>query len=143
MIPSGARESGRLRFMTWLRFNAVSALGVGVQAGALAVYLDLIGISPLVSAALAVETAVLHNFVWHWLWTWRHRHADTPGQGLWPALWKFHAANGIVSILGNVAGMWLLAGRLGWHPQAANLASIAGCYVLNYLAADFLVFVRT
>lgn len=135
-------EAGRVRLRTWLRFNAVSAIGVGVQAGALAVFLDLIKVPQLWAAGLAVETAVLHNFAWHWNWTWKHRHTDERESGLWRALVKFHLANGVVSVAGNVAGMWLFAGRFGWPPQVANLVSIAACYLLNYLLADWLVFTR-
>lgn len=46
----------------WLKFNAVGALGIGVQLTALASYHTLFALDYLAATALAVETALLHNF---------------------------------------------------------------------------------
>jgi putative flippase GtrA len=55
----------------WLRFNFVGLVGVGVQLGMLALLVSGLHLGKLTATALAVETAVLHNFVWHELYTWR------------------------------------------------------------------------
>ena len=59
------------RLRRWLAFNAVGTMGVAVQ---LAVLLSLslteaLGLNYLVATVLAVESAILHNFVWHEHWT--------------------------------------------------------------------------
>ena len=119
----------------WLRFNAVSALGVAVQAAALWVYLNRIGMHYLLATALAVETAILHNFIWHWRWTWANRPLRVGA-----AFTCFHLGNGLISIGGNLAGMWLFNGRLHIHPQIAGLMSIAACYLFNYVFAERVAF---
>lgn len=120
----------------FLKFNAVGLLGIPVQLAALALYSRLLP-GYLLATALAVETAVLHNFAWHVHWTWR----DTPGH--WPGrLLRFHLANGLVSVVGNVALMRLFRGAFGWPLLAANLAAIAVCALVNYGAAELWVFAR-
>jgi len=52
----------KLLLIRWLKFNAVGALGVGVQLGTLAALTNGVGLDYLAATALAVEAAVLHNF---------------------------------------------------------------------------------
>ena len=55
--------------MRWLKFNAVGALGMAVQLGSLGFFVRVLGLHYLLATALAVEVAVLHNFIWHRRWT--------------------------------------------------------------------------
>jgi dolichol-phosphate mannosyltransferase len=92
------------------------------------------------AAALAVELVVLHNFLWHERFTWR----DRAGAGLRQRtmrLWRFNATNGIVSIAGNTAVVWLLS-RFGAPPLAAQAAAIAVCAPVNFWIADRWVYGR-
>jgi putative flippase GtrA len=123
----------------WLAFNAVGAAGIPVQLAALAFFMGPLGWHYLIATAAAVETAVLHNFVWHELWTW----ADRATGGL-PALanrlGRFHLTNGALSIGGNLLLMKLLVGCFGMHYAAANLLAITACSVVNFFAGEHLVF---
>ena len=56
-----------------LKFNAVGALGAAIQLGALSVLRGWLHCGYPIATALAVEAAVLHNFVWHERWTWQDR----------------------------------------------------------------------
>jgi putative flippase GtrA len=126
---------------SWLRYSTVSLLGVAVNTGVLTLGVQVLGMHYLPATLLAVEVAVLHNFIWHWKWTWRHR-GNEPGVGVYRSLLKFHAGNGLVSVAGTAAGMWVFAGLLGLPILAANLSSIASCYAANFLVADRFVFAR-
>ncbi|MBM3783260.1 MAG: GtrA family protein [Acidobacteria bacterium] len=122
----------------WLRFNAVGLLGAGVQLAALATLKSGLGVSAMMATALAVEIAVLHNFLWHERWTWR-----TQGlPGLWPRLAKFHLANGFVSILSNLAWMYVLAQLLGMNYLLANGVAIAATSLVNFALGERFVFRR-
>lgn len=123
----------------WVRFNAVGLIGVGVQLAVLALARDGFHWNYLVATAIAVEIAVLHNFVWHERWTWRER-TDGNLKGTFGRLARFHLSNGLVSIAGNLLLMRLFTGILGWHYLVANLAAIAICSLANFFAADRLVF---
>jgi dolichol-phosphate mannosyltransferase len=104
------------------------------------------GLHYLAATALAVELAVLHNFAWHERWTWRDRPAGRVGPstglraGRLQRFWLFHAANGLVSLAGNLVLMRLLVGLFGMPHLPANLLSVLACALVNYTASDRLVF---
>jgi len=129
----------KLLLIRWLKFNAVGALGVGVQLGTLTALTSGLGLNYLAATALAVEAAVLHNFFWHQCFTWRDR-AGIPG-ALALRLISFHGTNGLVSLVGNLFFMRVLVG-LGRMPYLpANALAILSCSVINFLLAELVVFV--
>ncbi len=83
-------------------------LGAVVQLAVLAL-LTRLGLHYLIATAIAVETAVLHNYFWHLRWTW----LDRPPASRWGALLRFNLANGVVSLLSNLVLMRVLTGWLG------------------------------
>ena len=123
---------------SWLKFNAVGIIGVGVQLAALALFRGLLGLGIRLSTVLAVECAVLHNFAWHERWTWAHR--ELSAQGILGRLLKFNVSNGLISIVGNLVLMELLVVRLHFNYMLSNLAAIAVCSLLNFFVSDKLVF---
>src|SRR2546430_16091794 len=65
--------SWRRTGLRWLKFNFVGLVGIGVQLLALALLKSGLHLNYLLATALAVETAVVHNFLWHERFTWRGR----------------------------------------------------------------------
>jgi len=126
----------------WLRFNGVGALGIVVQISVLGMLVRGVGTHYLLATILAVEAAVLHNFVWHERWTWRDRPSGS-AQDLSRRLVRFHLLNGAISLAGNVALMWLLAGYAGLPPVPASLVAIAVCSCATFAASERCVFTRT
>jgi putative flippase GtrA len=126
-------------FRTWVKFNAVGVLGIPVQLSVLALLKSGLGFHYLIATAIAVETAVLHNFTWHERWTWIERTQAAPG-GLTGRLVRFHLTNGLVSICGNLVVMWILVSWLGVAYLAANLVAMGVCATANFVASDRLVF---
>lgn len=124
-------------FVRWLKFNAVGAIGIAVQLGALALLTSALKINYLLATALAVEATVLHNFIWHELFTWADRRA--PNRLI--RLLKFNLTTGIVSIAGNLFAMKVLVEIAGMSYLPANLLSIAACSLLNFVVADRAIFV--
>jgi putative flippase GtrA len=137
----GSRPSeGRQSFFRWLKFNAVGGIGIVVQLAALAILRSLLKLDYLLATGLAVEIAVLHNFVWHERFTWADRPATRPVQSL-VRLAKFNASNGAVSLAGNLVLMRLLVGELKVNYVVANLVAIVVCSLVNFLLGDRFVFV--
>jgi putative flippase GtrA len=121
----------------WARFLTIGLLGFVLQLGALATLTSLLRWMWLPSTIVAVELAVVHNFVWHARWTWR----DRPGN--WPARFvRFQLANGAASIAGNALLMALFVGLGGLPAVGANILSVATMSVVNFLTADRWVFPR-
>ena len=123
----------------WLTFNAVGGFGILIQLSVLAALTSGLGLNYLLSTALAVEAAVLHNFIWHERWTWRDR-ASQNQLGRWNRLLRFQCANGALSIGGNLILMQVLVGLGKMNSTLANLLSISLCSILNFLAGDRWVF---
>jgi putative flippase GtrA len=124
----------------WIKFNAVGAVGFGLQTSAL--FLLTHKTRPLgyfAATALAVELALLNNFVWHQRWTWKDRPALSARDTL-RRLARFHVTNGLVSLSGNLILMSLLVGVLGLPIVGANVASVAACSLFNFILADKIAF---
>lgn len=121
----------------WWRFNGVGLAGIGVQFAVLGVLADRLGVDYRLATAVAVASAVVHNFAWHRGWTWADRVA---GRSSLVLLGRFALANGVTSLAGNLAIMWLLVGRAGMPVVPANAIAITLCGLANYWAADRLVF---
>ncbi len=124
-----------------LIFYTVGAMGIAVQITVLFALAHCARLGYLLSTALGVEAAVLHNFAWHERWTWADRIG--PHGSVLKRLLRFHIANGVVSLAGNVILMQFFVGHLGWSLLCANGLSIAICSVLNFVAGDRLVFRRS
>jgi putative flippase GtrA len=60
-------------WLRWLKFNLVGGIGIGVQFITLFLLKSIFHFHYLAAAALAVEAAVVHNFVWHEQFTWAAR----------------------------------------------------------------------
>ncbi|HUO16136.1 MAG TPA: GtrA family protein [Verrucomicrobiae bacterium] len=131
MSTRGTWNSG----VRWMKFNLVGAVGIGVQLAALYL-LTTFGLNYLIATALAVEAAVLHNFLWHERFTW----ADRKSNERLARLLRFNFTTGAVSIVGNLLLMRWLAGGLHIRPMLANGIAIAACSLLNFLVSDRWVF---
>ena len=124
----------------WIKFNVVGVLGFVLQTGALFVLTHgAPGMSYLAATALAVELAVLNNFVWHQRWTWSDRPSVTKKETLL-RLAKFNLTTGAVSLIGNLFLMSVLVGYCGLSIAGSNVASVAACSILNFVVADRITF---
>jgi putative flippase GtrA len=132
-------EGWRGTLRHWLKFNAVGAMGIVVQLTALVIFDSGLKLNYLVATALAVETAVLHNFIWHERWTWAERTRLSRGAVL-TRLLRFNFTTGAISILGNLFFMRVFVGWVHLPYLVSNMLSIASCSILNFIVSDQLVF---
>jgi putative flippase GtrA len=123
----------------WFKFNAVGGLGIGVQLGVLLFLKSGCHLSYLTSAALAVEAAVLHNFLWHERYTWADRMRPS-WKNSPPRLLRFNLTTGAISIAGNLALMKLLVGYGHMNYLVANGVAIVVCSLANFLVSEEWVF---
>ena len=137
-VLSSQRDRHRT-FLRWIKFNAVGAGGIVVQVAVLSVFRSRLKLEYLLATGLAVEIAVIHNFLWHERFTWADRPATRWVHTLF-RLVKFNASNGAVSMVGNLGLMRLLVGEVKFNYVAANLVAIVLCSLVNFLLGDRLVF---
>jgi putative flippase GtrA len=127
--------TGRCRLA---RFSMVGAIGVLVQEAALYL-MSAAGTNYLVATVVAVESAILHNFIWHRFFTWPDRRGSL--SETFAALLRFNLSNGLISLVGNLALMTLFSGELHWPLLPANLLSITVCALANFAVSDHWVFI--
>jgi putative flippase GtrA len=131
----------------WLKFNFVGLMGASVQITVLWITSHLLGTSYLTATIVAVEAAIIHNFLWHVLWTFSDRRSFWNGAEQAPtgnvclrnvarSFMRFQITTGAVSILGNSAMMLMFAGYLGMNLLVANCLAIAICSTANFFSAD-------
>ncbi len=137
------RQSWRSTGLRWLKFYLVGGIGIAAQLLILVVLKTGLGLNYLVATALAVEGAVVHNFLWHERLTWPDRLSGDRGAGSWARFVKFNLTTGALSITGNLVFMKLLAGVGHMNYLLANAITIAACSVLNFLVSDGFVFAET
>jgi putative flippase GtrA len=123
----------------WLRFNFVGGIGIAVQFVTLFLMKTVFHVNYLAATALAVEAAVVHNFVWHERFTWADRVQPSWRRSL-TRLVRFNVTAGGVSILGNLALMRVMVGLGHMNYLVANAIAIGLCSLANFVVSEEWVF---
>src|SRR6201987_6532294 len=82
----------------WMKFNGVGAGGILVQLGVLALLKSGLQLDYLFATALAVEAAILHNYLWHERFTWR----DRVSASSWSRLSEINLSTRFFFLIGKV-----------------------------------------
>lgn len=109
------------------RFGIVGASGVLVNNAALFLLHGALGWHLILASVVAVETAIVNNFIWNDLWTFSERT---------PARFRFLRFN-LVSLGGLVVNTGALVGIValtGAHYLVANLVAIGAAMAWNFSA---------
>jgi putative flippase GtrA len=148
----------------WFKFNLVGGMGIVVQFATLFLLKSVLHLNYLAATAIAVEAAVLHNFIWHEQFTWADRmkvartkldraksgdgtklartrfdRAES-GRRSWSRLLRFNLTTGAVSIFGSVALMKVTVGFGHTNYLLGNTIAIALCSLANFLVSETWVF---
>jgi len=121
-------DSGVRRF---IKFCLVGSSGVLVNMGLLWLFTEHVGLFYLVSAAIAIETSIINNFILNDIWTFRDRRAPGMAARL-VRLLKFN----LVSAVGigiNVGVLWTCTEVLGIYYLLSNLCGIAAAMLWNFI----------
>jgi len=110
-----------------------------VQLAVVGLLVRMFGLHYLVATAIGVESAVLHNFIWHQHWTWRDRRSGS-AKAMALRLMRFHVLNGAVSLVGNIAVTAFCTGIAGLDAVVSNVIAIVACSAVNFTASESLVF---
>jgi putative flippase GtrA len=119
---------------TFIRFNIVGVIGFALQLAVL-LGLEASGVPIAMATLIAVEAAVLHNFIWHERWTW----AGMVGGSCRVRLARFHVSNGLISLVGNALVTTALT-QIGTPTIVASVAAVLMCALANFAAAHLWVF---
>ena|SRR5688572_3832619 len=129
-----------LHFTTkWLRFNAIGAMGVAVQLLVVIFVRYFFDVSPFVATFIAIQFALIHNFVWHQRWTWRNNRIAGRKACL-KRFVRFHSSSGTISVVGTLGFTALLLQTLNLPYVVCNLMAIGACNIANFLFSHTFVF---
>ena len=128
----------RTHIRRWGFFNVVGLAGFVVQLGVIAFLTRIGGWHYVPATAVAMQIVIAQNYVAHSRWTWADRPARTSRERLVRPL-RYQGAK-TLSLGVNVALTALFVGWVGLPPEAANALAVAACAILNYMAADRLIF---
>jgi len=134
-----APQAATSTLVRWCKFNLVGGIGIVVQLSVLFLLKSLLNFNYLYGTTIAVEAAVVHNFVWHEQFTWADR-VHVSWRGSLTRFLRFNLTAGAVSLFGNLALMKVMVGLGGMNYLLANGIAIALCALANFLVSDEWVF---
>ncbi len=125
-----AWETGQI--VRFLRFCTVGLSGVFVNEGALIFFTEVHGLYLVYSSVLAVEIAIISNFLFNEFWTFRDRSTQRPSMA--NRLRRFAKFNLICALGGvlNVLVLWALTDLAGLYYLLSNLFGIGVSTLWNY-----------
>jgi len=123
-----------MRFGRLLKFGAVGVTGVIINTTILYVLSRWVGLPLLLSSAIAVELAIVSNFIWNNRWTFACRSRSLA------RFVKFNVAS-LVGLTVNVTAVWGLT-RAGLYFLIANLVGIGVGVAVNYTGSAVWVWRR-
>ena len=115
------------------RYAAVGASGVGVNMFFFLLLRDYVQLGLTVSSVIAVEMAIVNNFIWNDIWTFRKVSKYQRG---WTALLtRFYKFNSIClfGLVVNVLVVNILVRDLGVGERVALFLAIISVTVCNYI----------
>jgi putative flippase GtrA len=129
----------RAALVRWLKFNVVGGMGIAVQLALLFGLNRGFHLNYLMATAIAVEAAVVHNFLWHERFTW-HECVKPSWRKSIPRLLRFNLTNGGISIAGNLVLMKLLVEFAHLNYLFANCLAICVCSLANFMISETWIF---
>ena len=121
------------------RFVLTGTAGFLCQIAALWLLVSVFSLNYVLATIVAIELAIVFNYVLHEQWTWNDRPVATIRER-WRRLFRFNAMTALTSIAGGVLITALLVEALGLPPVAANIISVVALGLLNFAGADSIVF---
>jgi dolichol-phosphate mannosyltransferase len=112
----------------------VSWIGMGVNTAFLYLFKGILGIPIIPASMMAIEIAIIHNFIWYRNWAWADRREQSARLPFFRQLLLYNVATGAVDLLVNVSILWLLYRFFGVYYLVANIIGmILGPFIKFWL----------
>ena len=138
---SGWEVTKKKVFARVLRFQLVAWGGTLVNLGVLWLLKGGLKIPLLPAGALAIETAIIHNFTWHYFVTWKDRVHGT-AMDYFLRLVRYNLVTASVDFAVNLGTLWALVTFAGVHYLVAALFGMLAGPLFKYFANEFFIFRR-
>ena len=121
------------------KFMAVAWLGMVVNTGCLYLFKGVMGIKLIPASMMAIEIAIIHNFIWFRYWAWKDRKKGN-SDGFLKQLIKYNLATGAVDFVANVSVLWSLATLFKVHYLLANVLGMIAPPFIKFWLNEKLIF---
>ena len=126
------------RLPRWARFNLVGLAGFVVQLLLIAGLTRVYGWHPAMATAVALQVVLVQNYFAHSRWTWADRPPVTRRERLLRPL-RYQGTKTLTLGL-NVLLTSAFVTFAGVTPEIGNAIAVGLCAIVNYTAADRLIF---
>jgi len=124
-------EALKADFFRMIKFSIVGVIGAGINTGFLWILTDLAGLYYLFSSVVAIEIAIMMQFMMNDRWTFRDRKTTDAGQFIKRIfksnLWR----SGGLAV--NVGVLYLFTAYIGVYYLLSNIFGIICAFSLNYI----------
>lgn len=120
-------------------FQFIGWIGTLVNLALLWLFYDVLGWSLLISGALAIEAAIVHNYVWYYFWTWSDR-VDYTVRDFCVLLFKYNVLTAFVDFVIRLSILWVLTEYFGVHYLISDIIGMCITPLFKYLVNDFYIF---
>ena len=124
-------KSFKQDFIRLIRFSIVGVIGAGINTSFLWLLTDLAGLFYLFSSAIAIEIAIIIQFLLNDRWTFRERKTKDLKQFIERILKSNLWRSGGLAL--NVAILYLLTEYAGLYYLISNIFGIVCAFILNYV----------
>jgi dolichol-phosphate mannosyltransferase len=128
--------SSILRFT---KFGIVGGSGVIVNVGLLHLFTAFFKIDYKISSIIAIECAIINNFLFNYFWTWNDRRTYKK-RSFFYRLFKFHLSSGFTALIVNWGLLVFLTEVWHIYYHISNLIGIGCGSFVNFLLGHFWVF---
>ncbi len=118
-------------FFRLIKFSIVGVIGAGINTGFLWLLTDLAGLYYLFSSTVAIEIAILMQFMMNDRWTFKERKTTYVGQFIKRILKSNLWRSGGLAV--NVGVLYLFTAYLGVYYLLSNIFGIICAFLLNYI----------
>ena len=128
-------------FARLLQFQLVAWGGTLVNLGVLWLLKGALNVPLVAAGALAIETAIIHNFTWNYFVTWKDR-VDRTVKDCLLRLVQYNLVTASIDFVVNLGTLWALVTFAGVHYLIADLFGMLAGPLFKYFANEFLIFRR-
>lgn len=95
--------------------------------------------SLILSATLAIEASIIHNFTWYYFKTWRDRVSYTV-RDYFSRLLRYNIITASIELVVKVGIIWILTQQIGLHYLLSDLISMLFGPIFKFTANELYIF---
>jgi len=120
----------KMDILRLIKFSIVGVIGAGINTGFLWVLTDVAGLYYLLSSVIAIEIAILLQFLMNDRWTFKEQKTQQVEQFITRIVKSNMWRSGGLAV--NISVLYLLTEYMGVYYLLSNIAGIICAFLLNY-----------